>query len=145
MKRIVNYTGFTLVEIMTVVVICGAIVGVAIPLYINVRERFIASEGEKILLTIYASQKRQMLDTNSYTANLADLDVDIPNNTPYYPQIWARVGNHDPAVVGAVQRPQDKNYGLYIQETGEILCYHPTSGNALCEKLGYTLTAFQPY
>ncbi|MFH2137706.1 MAG: prepilin-type N-terminal cleavage/methylation domain-containing protein [Candidatus Omnitrophota bacterium] len=94
-------TAFTLVELLVVVVIIGVLVSIAIPHYMNVRERTENQKARAILYEIYKAEKMYLLhgdndgngipdseeDTDldgfteeSYTATLTDLQdfVDFP-------------------------------------------------------------------
>jgi prepilin-type N-terminal cleavage/methylation domain-containing protein len=68
MKRI--YSGFTLVELMVVVVIVGLMAVAAMPNFYNSRERRLNDQARTILASIRESEKMYRLknDTNSYAS-----------------------------------------------------------------------------
>ena len=123
-----HQSAFTLLEITMVVTIIGIMAMFALPRYLTLLEKFRAKEGEHLLLTLLAAQKRYSIDNaGSYTGALINLDVDIrdPENFAM-PTVAAnplaridRVGNL---------------YTLSINASGTISC---SSGSGICVQIGY--------
>ena len=65
--------GFTLMELMIVVVIVGILTSVAFPAYKAYVDRAKRSEGKAFLMELAARQERYYFDNNSYAANAMDL------------------------------------------------------------------------
>lgn len=62
--------GFTLLEIIMVVVILSILVGLAIPRYTGMMEKARGDDAVATLRLIYAGQRMYRLDTTIYSANL---------------------------------------------------------------------------
>ena len=85
--------GFTLLELLTVVIIIAILAAIAIPQFFRAAERARASEGVHILGIIRSAQLRYYAEHGAFTTSLDDLDVEIPSrkyfsiitlNTPTY-------------------------------------------------------------
>ena len=83
-----NYTkerlgGFTLIELMVVVLIIGILAAVALPQY---QKAVAKARGTEIITQLSAIEKAQVvyyLANNTYTDNLNDLDITVPDTTLY--------------------------------------------------------------
>ncbi|MBI3020558.1 MAG: prepilin-type N-terminal cleavage/methylation domain-containing protein [Candidatus Omnitrophica bacterium] len=73
-----NARGFTLLELLTVVVIVAILASVAMPQFIKTGERARASEAISLLGALRSSEIRYKAQTGSYTNSLGDLDVTLP-------------------------------------------------------------------
>lgn len=73
--------GFTLLELIIVIIIIGILVGLAIPRFIRVAER--AKQGEALfqLGAARSSQLRYRIDHDNYASTWVDLDTDEPTPT----------------------------------------------------------------
>lgn len=110
--------GFTLLEILIVVVIVGVLATVALPTYSVHIERVRASEGVQLLSALLAAQERYRQENNSYTTVMADLDIELPNaaNFTVPPTLYNAA-----ARVATIAR-SDGSYTLCINSTGVISC-----------------------
>ncbi len=70
--------GFTLMEVMIVVVIVGILLAVALPGYQNSLQKGRRAEAKAALLDAANRQEQRMLDRGTYTANLAELGLPVP-------------------------------------------------------------------
>ena len=83
LKRKHEQGGFTLLELLMVVIIIAILASIALPQYFRAVERSRASEAMQILGTIRGSEVRYkaLSPGNVYTGTLDDLDVGIPGST----------------------------------------------------------------
>ena len=82
-----NIMGFTLTEIMIVVVIIGVLASIAWPRYILVAEKSRTAEAKDVLGRIRASEIAYYFEYDAYATNITLLSLDIPtscNATFYY-------------------------------------------------------------
>ena len=120
--------GFTLVEIIVALIIIAAFCGLALPRYYLMVEKMRAKEGENLLLSMYASQKRYELDTGNFAVNLDNLDIDL-RPSEYFESF---------AVSADPLAQIDRIGGLYrlkIDGSATISCSNDI--NNWCARLGY--------
>lgn len=77
--------GFTLIEVMVVVVIIGILASVAYPSYQDVVRQTRRADGVSALSDVMARQERSFTDFNTYTTNLAALGFPLDSNSKYVP------------------------------------------------------------
>lgn len=72
--------GFTLLELLMVVIIIGILASIALPQYLRLSERARASEALTVIAAIRSSELRfkAQSPTNVYTTTLANLDIEGP-------------------------------------------------------------------
>lgn len=75
-SRMRTRKGFSLVELSVVVIIIGVLAAFGIPRMLKSVERSKASEAFKYLASVRAAQERYQARESTYTANLADLDIE---------------------------------------------------------------------
>ena len=123
--------GFTLIEIMTTLVIISVLVGLALPRYLIMVEKFRAKEGEQVLIALYGAQKRFSLENAGTYANaLDDLDIE-PRSSPYFNALTDADISSSPLA----QTTRTGSYTLSINNAGIIACSGGATG--LCTKIGY--------
>lgn len=78
--------GFTLTEIMIVIVVIGVLASIAWPRYILITEKSRTAEAKDVLGRIRATEIGYYFEYDSYTTNLALLPMDVPIlcNTSFY-------------------------------------------------------------
>jgi len=77
--------GFTLLELMIVVIIVGILASLAMPRFINAANKAREAEAKNMLGAIRSSQLRYYLENNAYTDVVGELDITIdPNPSTYY-------------------------------------------------------------
>ncbi|MCM8825077.1 MAG: prepilin-type N-terminal cleavage/methylation domain-containing protein, partial [Candidatus Omnitrophica bacterium] len=72
--------GFTLVELMVVVIIVGILASVAVPIYRANIKKAMASEGAALLGSVLTAQRIYYAENNTYTTTKANLGVDTIGN-----------------------------------------------------------------
>lgn len=77
--------GFTLIELMIVVVIIGILAALAIPRFMSATVKAKQSEAKTILKQVYTLQRtyKQGSSAGLYAADIADLGFDAPPNAKY--------------------------------------------------------------
>ena len=94
--------GFTLLELMMVVIIIGILASIALPQYLRAAERARAAEALTVLAAIRSSELRfRAQDANgAYVINLANLDIDVPGVGANPPSLNWTFNNLGAAVPG---------------------------------------------
>jgi len=75
--------GFTLIELMIVVIVVGILAAAAIPIYSRVMDRARASEGKAILGTVrthYLAENAEGITVTYTTGNLSEWGIDTSKN-----------------------------------------------------------------
>jgi len=78
-----NRKGFTLIELMIVVVIIGILAALAIPRFMKASAKSKTSEAQLILKQIYTMQRSYKQQFDTYGADLASIGVEVPPNANY--------------------------------------------------------------
>lgn len=76
--------GFTLIEVMIVVVIVGILASIAYPSYRNYVLKANRAEGAAHILRILQAQERHYSQNMTYTTALSDLQIDASSETGKY-------------------------------------------------------------
>ena len=88
MKTLRNARGFTLLEILIVLVIIAVLAGLAVPAYMSAVEKSRKQEALTNLGAVRSSEQRYFAGNNKYTSAFADLDFDptlaVTGNVPHY-------------------------------------------------------------
>lgn len=125
--------GFTLLEIIIVVIIGAILASVAIPKYTGAVEKSRASEGTYILGTLLSAQERYFLEKGVFASDRTKLDVEIPTPKNFdLPTVSAGCAS------GAECAALDRNNGAYslsIDRDGDVSCAETTAG--ACQQAGF--------
>ncbi|MBL7198474.1 MAG: prepilin-type N-terminal cleavage/methylation domain-containing protein [Candidatus Omnitrophica bacterium] len=76
-----NKKGFTLLELIIVIVVIGILASIALPRYMRVAERARATEAKSMLSAIRNAQARYHLQHLTYGTRIGNLDIEIGNMT----------------------------------------------------------------
>jgi len=79
-RRLFGKKGFTLIELMTVVIIVGVLAAVAVPLYRAQVKKAIASEGAALVGSVRSAQRIYYAENDSYTDDMDDLNLESFDN-----------------------------------------------------------------
>ena len=79
MKRIRNQKGFTLIELMIVIVIIGILAAIAIPRFATVRDDAEEASCKQNMNSLATAEEMHYADTSAYTAAASDLNTYVLN------------------------------------------------------------------
>jgi prepilin-type N-terminal cleavage/methylation domain-containing protein len=68
-------TGFTLIELMVVMVIMGVLVAIGMPMYAGYRDRALDSETESTVRTALVVEKLHHVENGVYTSTATDIEA----------------------------------------------------------------------
>ena len=102
-KRFHGRKGFTLIELMIVVVIIGILAALAIPRFMQATTKSKQSEAKQLLKQIYTMQRAYRQETGAYGCGgetqvasgvFADIGVEIQDNAKYSYEMTVPDNNH---------------------------------------------------
>lgn len=126
--------GFTLIELMVVLIVVGILSAMALPRYSATLERSRQSEAISILGAMRGAQLRFAAENNGvYTNSLTALDVELPDNdglgTPgdgkFFDYATADTGESTATRNNLQKTAGSDNYRLRININGTISCVSP--------------------
>ncbi len=123
-SRFHNRKGFTLIELMIVVVIIGILAALAIPRFMKATVKSKQSEAKGILKQIYTMEHTYKQANDVYSVNLNTIGVEIPVNIRYAYTV-ALVGNGflATATVAAPGLDDDAAPDTWtIDDLGQLVC-----------------------
>ncbi|MGD0337124.1 MAG: prepilin-type N-terminal cleavage/methylation domain-containing protein [Candidatus Omnitrophota bacterium] len=123
--------GFTLLELMVVVIVIGILAMVALPRFVRVVERAKSAEGRLLLDVIRLSQLRYYAEHDRYTGAITDLDLAY-SPPKYFKDI---VAGSSEASLGTARRID--SYTLSIDSNGLIKCADDANAVYKCKDAGF--------
>jgi len=147
-KKINRNSGFTLIQTVIVIVILGALAGMAIPRMITIIYKVRNQEALPILTSVLEAQFEYKRVNDNYTEVLDDLDITIPelqnfsgvivwdNSTP----LNCGSGDHRRIVsmnALAIRPTGERPYSLIILEDGRICCNDIPLEEGICARMGF--------
>lgn len=132
--------GFTMIELLIVVLIIGVLAGISLPIYFKAVEKSRAVESIHMLGNIAKAQQRNKLQNQEYTDSLEELDITIKPYTPenatenkFDTQYFDVELKNDYAI--ASRKVGGIEYSLMIDyETNKLYC--ETENSSICVSLG---------
>ena len=153
-----NRKGFTLIEMLVVVLIIGILAAVALPQYFKAVEKSRSAEALSVMGSIAAAMERYRLASsdNTYTTDVSKLDIELPdvgsggtgsgnaNGSTWYSKNFTFTVNGTAAPNAYVKavRKGTNNYTITRNYyNGVVGCTDGTGGEGICASLGLTTSA----
>lgn len=128
--------GFTLIEIIVVIIIVGTLAAIALPRFTGMFERTRVSEGIQFLTVLLGAQKAYEVENGAYATVAGDLDIEITRSANFVlPPTVANPGNPVTNPIATILRTGA--YTLCINEEGTISCKNG-GGGFTCAQAGIT-------
>lgn len=126
-----NRKGFTLLELMVVVIVIGILASIAIPQFLRAAEKGRMAEGLGLLGVLRGAEVRYYAEHADWTATEGDLDVDY--TTPQFFTVTS-VGTSDENVALVTRNATDVpaayvGYTMQISDNGTITKTAGTGGS----------------
>jgi len=143
MNKTKNRNGFTLLELLVVVLIIGVLAAIALPQYKVAVEKARIVEALGVAKNVQDAQQRYRLLKGSYTTKVNNLDISFPGTTnsenyfiklPSGVRIFLNVSSYV-----YVQNKKNSNTIVLYYETSQKFCHAKQNNkvaNQVCKSLG---------
>lgn len=92
-----NDEGFSLIELLTVIVIIGILASLALPAFLSQAAKARFSEAKQTVGAINRAQQAYRLEKSAFAASFEELEVGLPSATQNY--TYTLTGSQDSAVI----------------------------------------------
>ena len=127
--------GFTLLELIVVVIIIGILAMIALPKFVRVAEKARSTEGRMLLDAIRSAQFRYYTEHDKWTSIISDLDMTYSLPTYFNTVNALNPSNATTGNIGTVTRT--KSYMLNIDINGGIACVNSGNSGYNCPDAGF--------
>ena len=131
--------GFTIIELLVVVLIIGVLAGIALPMFFNAVEKSRTSEPLQVLSQIARAEQRYKLQTLEYTNEADKLDITIKDYTSDQEvtdnEFDSEFFNFTIGTENATAQRKDGDYTLGVDYTTSKLSCTPAE-HRICKSLG---------
>jgi len=125
--------GFTLIELVIVVIILGVLVAIAVPMFQSTRSKAESAEALNVLGALRSGQLRYYAQNSAYANDCANLDAGY-TALKYHTTPPTCINNTAPSAFVTITNPG--KYTMCMDSEGVIKCADVAAGT--CAKLGYT-------
>ena len=136
-----NKKGFTLMELLIVIVIIGLLTSIALPMYKKAVEKSKVADALSVIDSVTKSEHNWYLVNNRYTKNFSDLDIDFTDKDGNKPEGYLLKSNNYDFTLADKSIKASRNNKEYIlfksYEDGNIYCIPQT--HYICQELGSSI------
>ena len=117
--------GFTLVELVIVIVIVGILSVISVPIYRGYVEKAMITEGKVLLSAIgkaelaYHVEHGYFLNVSGYDEYVSDLDIDLRGNK-YFKEFYTQSGSGSSYLVGAMAASSSVEKSFYDDNNDNV-------------------------